>query len=53
MSPEDADGMTNSVDSDKTALEEQSDLGLHYFLGPVCPHTCTYMFAVITIAQCV
>ena len=29
MSPNDADGMANSVDPDQTAPQEQSDLGLH------------------------
>ena len=33
----DADGGANSVDPDQTALWEQSDLGLHYLLRPVCP----------------
>ena len=35
----DADGMANSVDPDQTgsSLEEQSDLGLHCLLRPVCP----------------
>ena len=34
MSPNDADGMANSVDPD-----EQSDLGLHCLPRPVCPKT--------------
>ena len=34
--------MANSVEPDQTALEEQSDLGLHCFLRPVCPST--YIF---------
>ena len=39
MSPNDADGMANSVDPDLTAsLEEQSDLGLHCFPRPICPN---------------
>ena len=33
MSPNDADGMANSVDPDQT------DLGLHCLLRPVCPKT--------------
>ena len=37
MSPNDADGMANSVDPDQTA--PQSDLGLHYLPRPVCPKT--------------
>ena len=32
MSPEDADGIANSVDPDQTAPQEQSDL-----VCPVCP----------------
>ena len=39
MSPNDADGMANSVDPDQTAPLEQSDLGLHYLLRPICPKT--------------
>ena len=35
MSPNDADGMANSVDPDK----EQSGLGLHCFPGHICPKT--------------
>ena len=34
MHPNDADGMANSVDPD----QEQSDLGLHCLLRPVCPN---------------
>ena len=37
MSPNDADGMANSVDPDQT--EEQSDLGLHCLPGHICPKT--------------
>ena len=33
MRPNDADEMANSVDPD----QEQSDLGLHCLLRPVCP----------------
>ena len=36
MSPEDADGTANSVDSDQTVLE-QSDLGLHCLLRLFVP----------------
>ena len=36
MSPNDADGMANSVDSDQT---EQSDLGLHCLPRHICPKT--------------
>ena len=53
MSPNDADGMANSVDPDQTApqgavwsgsalfaqVEEQSDLGLHCLLRHICPKT--------------
>ena len=39
MSPNDADGMVNSVDSDQTALQEQSDLGLHCLPRHICPKT--------------
>ena len=44
MSPNDADGMANSVDPDQTAplgavLEEQSDLGLHCLPRHICPKT--------------
>ena len=39
MHPEDIDGMANSVDPDQTAPEEQSDLGLHCLLRPICPNT--------------
>ena len=38
MSPNDADGMANSVDPDKTA-QEQSDLGLHCLPRHMCPKT--------------
>ena len=33
------DGMANSVDSDQPTPKEQSDLGLHCLLRPICPHT--------------
>ena len=34
----DAEGMANSADSDTyLLLEEQSELGLHCLLRPVCP----------------
>ena len=36
MSPNDADGMANSVDPD---LEEQSDPGQHCLPRPICPKT--------------
>ena len=39
MHPKDADGMANSVDPDQTASSEQSDLGLHCLLRPICPNT--------------
>ena len=35
--PKDADEMANSVDPDKTAPKEQSYLGLHCLLRPICP----------------
>ena len=35
----DADGTADSVDPDQTAPKEQSDLGLHCLLRPVCPNT--------------
>ena len=35
--PNDANGKANSEDSDQTALEEQSDLGLHCLHRTVCP----------------
>ena len=37
----DADRITNRVDTDKT-LEEQSDLGLHCLLRPICPNISNY-----------
>ena len=39
MCPKDANGLVNSGDPDQTALQEQSDLGLHYLLKPICPKT--------------
>ena len=36
MSPNDADGMENSVDPDQ---EEQSDVGLHCLPRHICPKT--------------
>ena len=36
MSPNDANGMANSVDPVQT---EQSDLGLHCLPRPICPKT--------------
>ena len=45
MSPNDADGMANSVGPDQTvppdqtAPEEQSDLGLHCLPRHICPKT--------------
>ena len=29
--------MTNSADPDQTAPREQSDIGLHSFVRPICP----------------
>ena len=43
MSPNDAEGMANSVDPDQTAPEEQSDLGLHCLPRHICPKTLRYM----------
>ena len=34
----DVDGIASSVDPDQTAPKEQSDLGLHSFLRPICPN---------------
>ena len=42
MRPKDADGMTNRVDPDQTAPEEQSDQGLHRLFKSVCPNTLTF-----------
>ena len=39
MCPKDAEGIANSVDSDKTDPQEQSDLGMHCLLRPICPKT--------------
>ena len=39
MHPNNAYGMANNVDPDQTAPEEQSDLGLHSLLRPICPNT--------------
>ena len=39
MSPKGADRITNSVDPDQTALYDQSDLGLHCLLRPICSNT--------------
>ena len=40
MCPKDVDGMVNSVDPDQTAPpKEQSDVGLHCLLRPICPNT--------------
>ena len=41
----DADRITNRVDIDQTIrllLEEQSDLGLHCLLRPICPNIANY-----------
>ena len=42
----DANEIANSEDPDQTALEEQSDLGLHCLPRPICPktldHYCTH-----------
>ena len=38
----DADRITNRVDTDQTAPEEQSDLGLHCLLRPICPNISNY-----------
>ena len=46
MSPNDADGMANSVD---LLLEEQSDLGLHYLPRRICPKT--YLYSLRYILQ--
>ena len=34
----DEDRISNRVDPDQTAPEEQSDLGLHCLLRPICPN---------------
>ena len=34
-----ADGIANDADPDQTAPQEQSDLGLHCLLSPICPNT--------------
>ena len=34
----DSDRITNRVDTDQTAPKEQSDLGLHCLLRPICPN---------------
>ena len=43
MHPKDADIIAKSEDPDQTAplgaIEEQSDLGLHYLPRPICPKT--------------
>ena len=47
MSPEDAEGMTNSGDPD----QEQSDLGLHCLPRSICPKTWDYygtLFAILS-----
>ena len=36
MSPNDAEGIENSVDPDQTASLGQSDLGLHCLPRPIC-----------------
>ena len=38
----DADRITNRVDTDQTAPEEQSDLGLQCLLRPICPNISNY-----------
>ena len=39
MLPTNTAQKANSVDPDQTAPEEQSDLGLHCLLRPICPST--------------
>ena len=39
MDLKDAYGMANCVGPDQTAPKEQSDLGLHCLLKPICPKT--------------
>ena len=39
MSPNDADGMANSVDPDQTAPLGAADLGLHCLPRHICPKT--------------
>ena len=38
MPPKDVERMANSVDSDQTALKEQSDQDLHCLLRHECPN---------------
>ena len=38
----DACRIANIVDPDQTALQEQSDLGLHCLLGPTCPKSLNF-----------
>ena len=45
MSPNNADGMANSVDPDQTAPKEQSDLGC-----TVCPGLSVRKFRIITVS---
>ena len=39
MSPKDANKTANSVEPDQTALQEQSDLGLHFLSRTICLKT--------------
>ena len=51
MHPKDSEGMANSVDPDQTApKEEQSDLGLHYLLSPIC-HIIWNFYNIFTFDQ--
>ena len=53
MSPNDADGMANSVDPDQTAPLEQSDLGLYRSslirVYTVCPDVSVLKLRIITV----
>ena len=38
MSPKGAGRIGNSVDPDQIGVKNQSDLGQHYLLRPICPY---------------
>ena len=43
------DGLANSVDSEQTAHQEQSDLGLHCLFYSVWPNT--YFFGILHLSS--
>ena len=45
----DADGLANSVDSNRLLLSDQPSVGLHSLLRPICPNTQNFYSTILPI----